>query len=170
MTSEISLKDLYQEHREQFIRLLVFRYNLDMEDAKDIYQNSIIVVYENICAGKFESRSSIKTYLFAICKNKALAHKNSRANKMTVLNELDIALEEGSENVEEDELKLRAVRESIMQMGDKCKSILTNYYYYRQSMEQIAIVCGFKNAATATNEKYKCLMKLKSVFQTVYKN
>ena len=41
--------------------------NGNEDDAKDIFQESIIVLYEKVKAGKFELSSKLKTFIYSVC-------------------------------------------------------------------------------------------------------
>ena len=63
---QLVLKKIYDDNREAFIKFSR-KYNIESYDAIDIYQDAIIVFYENIVNGKITDLSSkISTYLFAI--------------------------------------------------------------------------------------------------------
>jgi len=53
---------------------LIINNNGDEDDAKDIYQEAIIVLYNKIKSGKFELSSKLKTYIYSVCRQ-ALAQK-----------------------------------------------------------------------------------------------
>ena len=59
---------------------------------------------------------------------------------------------------------------AISNLGEPCKSLLEAYYLQKRSMLEIATSFGYTNAETAKNQKYKCLMRLKKIFFTHYKN
>ena len=55
-------------------------------------------------------------------------------------------------------------------LGEPCKSLLEAYYLQKQNMQVIAASFGYTNADNAKNQKYKCLMRLKKIFFSHYKN
>ena len=59
---------------------------------------------------------------------------------------------------------------AINNLGEPCKSLLEAYYLQKQSMQAIAANFGYTNADNAKNQKYKCLMRLKKIFFSHYKN
>src|SRR5690554_6753794 len=66
------IEHIYNQHREEFLAY-ADRFSIQTDEAVDIYQDSIIVLYENIMSQKLTSlTSSLKTYLFAIGKYKML--------------------------------------------------------------------------------------------------
>lgn len=73
---------LYEENREAFIAF-ARKYGANEEVIPGIYQDSIIVLYENIASGKLKKMTSnLRTYLFSIGKYKILEH--FRAEKRLV--------------------------------------------------------------------------------------
>ena len=55
-------------------------------------------------------------------------------------------------------------------LGEPCKSLLEAFYLKKKSMQEIAGSFGYTNSENAKNQKYKCLMRLKKLFFSQYKN
>lgn len=157
---------IYKNYREEFISWIIKNYSCTLEDAKDIYQFSILTFYENILSERLtQLDSSVKTYLFAIGKNKAL-ELNKSSNRYNLQFESNL-IASPTENHEDHLLKesnLEKVEKCLQTLGDPCKKLLILYYYKRKSMEQIAKILDYKNTDTAKNLKYKCLQRLKRLF------
>jgi len=47
-------------------------------------------------------------------------------------------------------------------MGDQCRQLLECFYYKKMSWDEIANALGYKNAASAKNQKYKYLERIRS--------
>jgi RNA polymerase sigma-70 factor (ECF subfamily) len=158
------LEKVYTEYRHEFYRWVMKQYNCSYEDVQDIYQQSIIVLYENIIHDRIVSQnSSIKTYLFAIGKNKyyeLIRDKHRQNVELTAQMKVEDTVEEPEENM----LALNSLGKSLDKLGNPCKSILELYYYHKKSMQDIAERLGLKNTDTAKNMKYKCLKRLKSLY------
>jgi spore coat polysaccharide biosynthesis predicted glycosyltransferase SpsG len=68
-----ALKKLYAQSREPCRSWLIKNYKISAEDATEIFQISVVILYENICSGKLQKlNSNINTYLHAIAKNKVM--------------------------------------------------------------------------------------------------
>jgi len=163
------LSEVYIEYREEFIRWLIKRFQCDMDTAKEIYQLTIVIFYDNVVTGKLQNLSgSLKTYLFAIGKNKFFEHK--RAEGKTRLEDDPFffdrpILDTNTAISSEQELKL--VSEAMQKLGDACKSILEHFYYYNFSMQEITQKLNYKNVNTTKNLKYKCLKRLQTFFKKI---
>ena len=62
-TIEIIYKDHYN-----LIQSLILNNNGTADDAKDIFQEAMIVLYEKVRSGSFELNCQLKTYLYSVSK------------------------------------------------------------------------------------------------------
>ena len=109
--------------------------------------------------------SNIKTYLYAVGKNKYSELKrqwNKNTAKMDY-NMPDISI--SHEDAERDSLLVNFSEKALTLLGNPCKELLELYYYHKKSMIEIAEIQGYKNESSAKNQKYKCLIRLKEIFQ-----
>jgi len=155
---------VYKEYRTGFTEWICSTQKIQYEEALEIYQQTILVFYENIVNGRLrELKSNIRTYLFAIGKNKVKEYRrHNRRN--TEISEYEA--ESLTENKEENARKERMISVSnncIELLGDPCKKLLILYYYHKRSMKEISAEMGYKNENTTKNQKYKCLEKLRSL-------
>ena len=164
--SKKDLEGIYIKYREEFVCWIVNRHNLSIDDAKDIYQLTILLFYENIVNEKLTKlKSTIKTYLFAVGKNKAREF-NRHTNKSRKINNNRLPAEKNTvEEAEEREKLLNVSEKSLAILGDPCKTLLEHYYFHKKSMADISSQMGYKNENTAKNQKYKCLLRLREIFK-----
>ena len=65
-----ALKELYTLYRDECLNWQCQTFNVSEELAKDAFQMSMVILYQNINTNKLAVLTSdIKTYLFAIGKN-----------------------------------------------------------------------------------------------------
>ncbi len=169
--SEQELKEVYNNYRNEFLLWAVKHYDCTMEEAKDVFQQTIVIFYENIINGKVtEISTQVKTYLFGIGKNKILELLRSKKKRMPEAVDENFEVQEiyYSEIDEVYEEKLLNVESSLALLGDPCKSILEQYYYHKKSMMEISEILDYKNRDTVKNMKYKCLQRLKQIFKTEF--
>lgn len=60
---------------------------------------------------------------------------------------------------------IQLVTLSLDRIGEPCKSLLKEVYYQRSSMTAIAKQLGYKNEDAAKSQKYKCLVRLRTIFK-----
>ncbi len=158
------LEVIYKTYQGEFVSWLCARFKCQEEEAREIYQVTILTFYNNIMGGKLiKLNSSIKTYLFAIGKNKMLEQYKA-VQKYTRNVELSFPDEDYEEN-DSYERSLQQVEKCLEKLGEPARTLLELYYYHGYSMEKIAGILHYKNAETAKNLKYKSLVKLKKMFR-----
>lgn len=159
------LDDIYLAHRDAFLNWITGRFNLGREESADLFQDTVIVFYENVTKGKLTGlTANLRTYLFSIGKNlalkrhrnKAMLRKHEEALKMEIAEAEDPFAENGDE-------RSTAVKAALNKMEEPCLSILKRYYYFRQSMADIAEAMDYKNADTVKSQKSRCMKHLKSM-------
>lgn len=160
---DLALKQLYIQ-LYPIIKSFIVKNNGTEEDAADIFQDGIIVFYEKVRLRQFKLNSSIRTYVYSVCKHLWL-NKLRAQKKIT-------SLTEESESITVDPLSLNIIgtREKneyliklLASLGEDCKKVLLYYYFDRLKMKQIADRMNFANEQVAKNKKSSCLKKLKTI-------
>lgn len=130
------------------------------DDARDLFQESLLVFYKNALKPEFVLSSSLNTYLFSICKY--LWKDELRKRNRSVNFEFTDFTEELSSH-QEDEAKMSVLDKVLDTLGEKCSELLQLFYYKKKSMEDIAAELQYKNVDTAKTQKYKCLERAKTM-------
>ncbi len=163
--NELLLKSWYQRDFP-YIKNFILKNNGTENDAKEIYQDAFMVVYQKIMDGRFQATAAIKTFLFAVARN--LWFKNLRDNKLGItedVEQLQIADVENTYDWEVDEQE-KQVMAQISQLGLGCQKILELYYFHKKNLKAIAEEMGYKSEKNARNAKYKCMQQLRKFFKT----
>ena len=156
-------EEAYLSYRDEFIMWANKNYYCDFEESRDIYQATVIQFYENVRSGRLTRLTSdLKTYLFAIGKNKIREQRDAGRRFRDMQSRYEP--EEG-EDKEEREVLYEKVEGALAELGDPCKRILELYYYYKKSLADIAETLSYKNTDTVKNLKYKCLGRLRKVYR-----
>lgn len=165
-----SLETIYLENFPVIARM-VLQNNGSEDDARDVFQESMIVLYEKVQEGNFILSSRLKTFLYAVCRRIWLKKLQQSAIQGPIYEELEetAAAEEALEAQVEKDQQFTLMEEALGKMGEPCKTILEDYYVQGRSMQEIAERFGYTNAENAKNQKYKCLMRLKKLFFAQYK-
>src|SRR5690606_35565653 len=140
-----TLKSLYVSNYPK-IESFVLLHNGTKEDAKDIYQEAFITVWNNIKNNYFIplNETAIQGYLYTISKNRWMDVLKSSRFKKTTLNFDEKSLINQSDELHDlnqdnflDE-KLKSIMEAFKNMGAPCKELLTDFYYNKKSLRIIA--------------------------------
>jgi RNA polymerase sigma factor (sigma-70 family) len=154
------------------IQSLVINNSGSADDAKDIFQETMIVLYERVRSGTFELNCLIKTYVYSVSRRlwlKRLQQMNRYAPALEGLQDT-VPVDEEIEEIERINTEFQVMEKAINSLGEPCKSLLEAYYLEKKNMQDIALSFGYTNADNAKNQKYKCLMRLKKIFFAEYKN
>ena len=164
LEGHITLKEIYLVHRDEFVQWARHQFQCDEEEALDVFQETVIALYENVMRGKLtELTSSLKTYLFAIGKNKLLELKRykSRFDLSAIPDVPDEEPQVPDENM------MAAVRGSIELLSSPCRKLLVDYYYHNRTLQEMMTLHGYKNTDTVKSQKYRCLQKLRKIFESL---
>jgi RNA polymerase sigma factor (sigma-70 family) len=166
-----AIEIIYRENYNM-VQSLIINNSGSADDAKDIFQEAMIVLYEKVRSGSFELNCQIKTYVYSVSRRlwlKRLQQMNRYVPAMDNLQET-VPVEDEIEENERINNEFHAMEKAISSLGEPCKSLLEAYYLEKRSMQEIAMSFGYTNADNAKNQKYKCLVRLKKIFFTQYKN
>ena len=158
---EKALGVLYKKYYRMMIHMVLSNNGTEQE-AKDVYQEALVVFWQKAVSGKLVLTSKISTYLYSICQN---LWRKELERKKRLSNEEKDSVE--YQDFEEKE-KARIIRECIGQMDETCRKVLMYYYFDSLSMQDIADKLGFANTDTAKTKKYKCKKKLDEVVKSQF--
>ncbi len=164
-----ALADLYKMHYPMVSHFILSNSG-SPDDAKDIFQEAVLIFYEKIKDGSLTLTCQIKTYLYSVARRlwlKKLAEKNRFSGVIDSDN--FISLEAETELPEETEEKYAVMERAMNMLGEPCRTLLEDFYIKDSSMQDITEKFGYTNADNAKNQKYKCLVRLKKMFFAAYK-
>lgn len=171
MTQTMEIEDVAAERKVLFMQLyqkafpLVAKYVANMggsfEEAKDVFQDALIIYYEKLATSGVVLQHSERSYLLGIAKH-LWAKKNRQHNRYISLDDslAGIAMEENSKTTSSVKLL-----DLLHASGKKCMELLRAFYYDKLPMNKIAGLLGFSNERSATVQKYKCLEKVRDTIK-----
>lgn len=157
-----AINQLYEQHYG-VLENYILRNSGDQDDAADLIQEVMLVFVKLVTQGKFRGEASIKSFLYSICKNlwiselrkrKSMSARNERYEMEKDEMDLDI-----SEEISRNE-NLRFVMDLFEKLGEKCKQVLTLFYFEELPMKEICEKLEFSSEQVLRNKKYKCLQSL----------
>lgn len=171
-TPEVVLRKVYSDNfswLENYVR----RNSGNLEDAQDIFQESICVAWLNLKEGRFIGNSEqFNAYVRQICKYKWINQLKSAVYTKMRLEEDLSAYDQGEDTMQVYEMQLeesRLLRECFEGLGTKCREVLGKYYYQRQSLATIAGAMDNTEESIKTI-KYRCMMKLRKLYLEKHKS
>jgi RNA polymerase sigma factor (sigma-70 family) len=160
------LSALYKKYYNVVLKFILYNSGTSAA-AQDIYQETIIVLFESVKKPGFELKCQLQTYIFSIAKRLWL--KELKKNGKTFLfkeseenNLVDVS--EDLKEFDEKEAEIEKMNNSLIDLGEPCSELIKDFYINKLSMEEIAEKFGYTNADNAKTQKYKCLQRLKKIF------
>ena len=132
---EKDIEQLIHDYGNDVLRM-AYVYLKDHSLAEDAFQEVFIKVYNKYHT--FENKSHIKTWIIKItinvCKDML---KNNWLKKVSVIEEEELGLIKGSEDLEE-VIDRKEILQSIMTLPDQYKDVILLYYYQGYSIKELA--------------------------------
>jgi len=157
--SEI-LEYVYRVHFP-LIESYVLHNSGDREQAKDLFQEGMIVVYRNIRDKKLELQCKFGTYLYAVCKNIWIQERKKYSLRMEKLRQH--ALEVNDPGPEENPLLEKHAHilfdKHFSKLSEDCQRILS-MHFNAYNVEEIRDAMGYKDTHHAADRKYRCKKSL----------
>ena len=171
-TDEMLIKGLSTKQNE-WVRLLynkarpiIIRYALNndssVDEAEDLVQNTVIIVYEQILLGKFVLSSSLTTYIYGIAKNLWLKELRKK-RKLVVIHIDEVDFE--SENQEDlTENRIYQLQKAIEELDVKCREILKSRYWQNMRFDEMSqlyntTVASLKMKSSRCHESLQLIIK-----------
>lgn len=150
---EGALDLVYTKYYRMMTKLVINNSGTEQE-AKDIYQEALVVFWQKAISGNLVMTSKMSTYIYSICFNlwrKELERKKRHTHEA----------KDSSEIQDHDrQERIKIISKCVKDLDDTCRKVLTYFYFDGLSMTDIADKLGFANTNTAKTKKYKCKQKL----------
>jgi len=135
-------------------------------DAEDVLQESIIVLWQNVCSGAFKLSSKLGTYLMGIAKNKWREQLRKRRNLSSFEESKDFSNDNaGSLDLILKQEKMNHIHQALNAISPLCKQLLLLFYFEERNLNDIAQILRFANADVAKSKKYQCKKALEKELQ-----
>ena len=131
-------------------------------DAKDIFQDALVILYEKSVHNEYAAIDSPHAYLIGIAKHLWI-HKFKVDIKLISFDDLQqqITLPEDFFETQQDNRLLTLLERS----GKKCLDLLSAFYFEHLSMDTISKRFGFSTTHSAAAQKHKCMDKIRSTIK-----
>ena len=133
-------------------------------DAKNIFQDALIIFYEKSVEGELEIKLSNEAYIVGIAKHLWIKKFKSKYRLLS-LDALEKQITLPRDYVEPGTTKTNRLLRLLEVAGKKCIELLRSIYYDKLSMNEVSQVHGFSNPHSASVQKYKCIEKIKVIVE-----
>lgn len=163
---EEALIKLYDSNRKP-IEAFVARNHGSRDDAEDMLQEALVILWERVRSGRFQHQAKLNTFLFATVKNIWLRRLARQKKEFPSVVELDQSVDDNPSPLERliEGEQAKLVRHALDTLGDPCRKLLLLFYWEEMTMEEIAEELGFANAETVKSKKYQCKKALEKLLK-----
>ncbi|MBL7963068.1 MAG: sigma-70 family RNA polymerase sigma factor [Flavobacteriales bacterium] len=135
-------------------------------DAKDLFQDALIILLGKVKDETFTLTCSIGTYLYAICRNR-WQEELRRRGRFT--QELEALPEEPQDLAAllAQEQRFAMAERALQALGDTCLELLKRFNLLNEPLLSIARAIGLAGEGAAKTRKYKCLEEARKRYRSL---
>lgn len=132
------------------------------EDVKDVFHDGLIVLFNNAKKEGFTLSSTLKTYLYSICRNIWLMKLRKTKRETPLQDHHEHIPVEGNifDTLLTNERKQLVVN-LLSKLGEDCRRMIELFYFNKMKMAQIREVFNLGSEQAAKNKKSLCMKKLR---------
>ena len=147
------------------IKTLIYKMKGSEDDALDIFQESVIILFRQIKLNKISEVINLDGFIYRVSKNLYL-NKLRQANRFVEYTDrMDTSEEPEVEThmfMKESESELMSLFNKI---GDKCRELLKALIFEELNYEEVALKFGFASGEVVKTQKYRCKKKLEILLE-----
>lgn len=145
------------------IKVFVTKNHGSEEDARDIYQDALMVIYQKQQKDNLTLSCSFSTYLYSVCRLLWLKQLEKRKQHITVTEESGIYVDVNENILDIFNLneKYKLYQDHFSRLSFSCQKVL-ELFLAGIPLKEIANILGFKSEQYAKKRKYQCKEKLVS--------
>lgn len=132
------------------------------QDAKDIFQDALVIFYEKTINKELTINVSDESYILGTAKHlwvKKFAKDRRNVTMDGMEREIILPVDYTPTPLE------NRILNFLTRAGQKCMDMLMAFYYDKLSLDEIASAFGYSNTRSATVQKHKCLEKVKQIIK-----
>ncbi len=153
------MQRIYQDFLPRISRLI--RQNGGTtEDAKDIFQDALIIIFRKASEPGFRLTSGFYTLLYGVCRNlwgNRLQKKSG--NEVSLPEDYKYKAEPGMGTLIEEQEETKVFWDAFQRLGEDCQRLL-QLFFAKTKMAAIAEKMGFSSVGYAKKRKFQCKEQL----------
>lgn len=154
------LKQIYADSFPDIKRFVIDNYGSE-QDAKDVFQDGIVIIYRKIKNRTFQLSSSFDAYIYSVCRY--IWMKKMYEKKQDIYNQNEYLEYEGVSDFLIDEYEkneqYKLYQKHFKRLNKDCRKIL-KLFLQKKSLIDIAKKMGIESIKFVKKKKYKCKEQL----------
>jgi RNA polymerase sigma factor (sigma-70 family) len=156
---------IYEEYHRAIIQL-VENNGGNTEDAKDVFQEGLMLIYQKASQPGFKLTSSFFTFFYAVCRNIWFNKRRKKSfGEVSLSDEMTSTIEDDSPEILEHNEQYTLYRNKFLELSADCQQLLS-LFMKKVSLKEIAEVMGLSSIGYAKKKKYKCKERLVTLIQS----
>ena len=159
------LKFFYKRYAPDVKRYVLYNSG-DEDDAKDLFQNAILALIDNLKRDRYVHKNNFKGYFTRMATN---MWKDELDKRKTKKNKIPVITDEPEVNDKPFEIYNSVItlgeymEQALKKIGDRCREVIIASVYTKMRMEKIAEVLGFPSAQSVRQKKLMCIKQLREI-------
>jgi RNA polymerase sigma factor (sigma-70 family) len=156
-TSDSNVLEYVYKKYFPVVRFFVIKNSGTDEDAKDVFQEAVIILYKKLKDGSLDLTCAFKTYLYSVCRILWLRQleKKKVRNEVVSDNQVFIQLDEDVEGLAAEQEQFRIYQKHFKLLHKDCQDIL-QLFLKKVSLKEIAQKMNIKSDKYLKKRKYDC--------------
>ncbi|MCU0453858.1 MAG: sigma-70 family RNA polymerase sigma factor [Bacteroidetes bacterium] len=154
------LMRLYDDNRRPIVSH-VTRNGGSADEAEDVLQESVVIVWEKVRTGGFELTARLTTFTFAVARRLWLRKLAQHRREPAVDLDPDGLSDDPQAEPPDVDERIDSMRLAFDRLGEPCRTLLLLFYWEELTMAEVARQLGFANADVAKAKKYQCKEQLR---------
>lgn len=142
------------------VRHYIFRHGGNIEEANDIFQDAVVVLFNKVRQNVFDEKFSIDAFVFTVAKNFWINKvRNETRHRLRHDEIISFLSQDFENNILADLIRKErssAVAKLFENLNDKCKELLYYYNHEGLSMKEISIKLGYRSEQVTKASHYRC--------------
>ncbi len=173
--TKYKVEDIIEGIRQNDVKILTYVYNTfypqikfliinnsgSEDDAQDIFQEAIVVIYRKLTQNQLKISCTFKTYLYSVCRLLWLKQLEKTKNKKEISIERNdyIEIADTTEDFGDKAERNKLYQEYLIKLSKDCRKVL-EMSFDKVPYKKIAVIMGYKSDKYAKKRKYQCKEQL----------
>ncbi|MEO1262776.1 MAG: sigma-70 family RNA polymerase sigma factor [Bacteroidota bacterium] len=153
------VQQIYEQFLPGIVKLVTSNHG-SREQAIDVFQEAILIIFKKSKEESFSLESSFFTYLYAISRNLWLKKLEKNKKNLVTFSHLPEPMStDDFDTLILEEERYRLFRSKFRQLSDNCQQLLS-LFFKKTPMVDIVRIMGFGSVQYAKKRKFQCKEKL----------
>ncbi|HOW26743.1 MAG TPA: sigma-70 family RNA polymerase sigma factor [Bacteroidales bacterium] len=157
------IRYIFNEHFNTIKRFIAHN-NGTHEDAEDVFQDAVLIIYEKVRDKDLNLECSFKTFIYSVSRHiwfqKLEKNRINPANIGDIENFIELSDEMMYEVYDEDRERTKIFQQHFLALGQDCQKLL-QLFMKKIPLSEIMKIMGYKSVKYTKTRKFLCKERLK---------